>query len=135
MSDRFVRACRREPVDATPVWFRRQAGRSFAAYRKLRERHGILELAKTPDLCAEVTLMPRRELGVDAAVLFADIMLPREPMGVGRRIEPEIGPIIDRPIRSPADVAALKPFDPAEVSFTLDAIRLVRRELDGEAGV
>jgi uroporphyrinogen decarboxylase len=135
MNDRFLRACRREPVDATPVWFMRQAGRSFAAYRSLRERHGILELAKTPELCAEVTLMPVRELGVDAAVLFADIMLPLEPMGVDLRIEPDVGPIIDRPIRSPADVAALRPFDPGEVSFTLDAIRLVRRELDGKAGV
>jgi uroporphyrinogen decarboxylase len=135
MSDRFVRACRHEAVDATPVWFMRQAGRSFAAYRSLRERYGILELAKTPELCAEVTLMPVRDLGVDAAVLFADIMLPLEPMGVGLRIEPEVGPIIDRPIRSAADVEALRPFDPAEVSFTLDAIRLVRRELDGKAGV
>ena len=135
MNDRFVRACRREPVDATPIWFMRQAGRSFAAYRKLRERYGILELAKTPDLCAEVTLMPVRDLGVDAAVLFADIMLPLEPMGVALRIEPEVGPIIDRPIRSAADVAALRSFDPAEVSFTLDAIRLVKRELDGTAGL
>ena len=135
MNDRFVRACRREPVDATPVWFMRQAGRSFAAYRKLRERYGILELAKTPDLCAEVTLMPVRELGVDAAVLFADIMLPLEPMGVGLGIEPEVGPIIDRPIRSADDVAALRAFDPAEVSFTLDAIGLVKAELAGAAGV
>ena len=135
MNDRFLRACRREPVDATPVWFMRQAGRSFAAYRKLRERYGILELAKTPELCAEVTLMPVRELGVDAAVLFADIMLPLEPMGVDLRIEAEIGPIIDRPIRSATDVEALLPFDPSEVSFTLDAIRLIRRELDGKAGV
>ncbi len=135
MNDQFLRACRLEPVDATPVWFMRQAGRSFAAYRALRERYGILELAKTPDLCAEVTLMPVRELGVDAAVLFADIMLPLQPMGVGVRIEPEIGPIIDAPIRSAADVEALRAFDPAEVSFTLDAIRLVRRELDGAAGV
>jgi uroporphyrinogen decarboxylase len=135
MNDRFLRACRREPVDATPVWFMRQAGRSFAAYRSLRERYGILELAKTPDLCAEVTLMPIRELGVDAAVLFADIMLPLEPMGVDLRIEPEVGPIIGRPIRSAADVEALRPFDPAGVSFTLDAIRLVRRELHGKAGM
>jgi uroporphyrinogen decarboxylase len=135
MSDRFLRACRHEPVDATPVWFMRQAGRSFPAYRALRERYGILELAKTPELCAQVTLMPVRELGVDAAVLFADIMLPLEPMGVALRIEPEVGPIIDRPIRSIADVDALRPFDPAGVSFTLDAIRLVRRELDGTAGV
>jgi uroporphyrinogen decarboxylase len=135
VSDRFLRACRLEPVDATPVWFMRQAGRSFAAYRALRERYGILELAKTPDLCAEVTLMPVRELGVDAAVLFADIMLPLEPMGVGLRIEPEVGPIIDRPIRSAADIAALRPFEPDGVSFVFDAIRLVRAELDGRAGV
>jgi uroporphyrinogen decarboxylase len=135
VNDRFLRACRHEPVDATPVWFMRQAGRSFAAYRTLRERYGILELAKTPDLCAEVTLMPVRERGVDAAVMFADIMLPLEPMGVGLRIEPEVGPIIDDPIRSAADVARLRAFDPAEVSFTLDAIRLVRRALDGHAGV
>jgi uroporphyrinogen decarboxylase len=135
MSDRLLRACRLEPVDATPVWFMRQAGRSFAAYRKLRERYGILELAKTPDLCAEVTLMPVDALGVDGAVLFADIMLPLEPMGVGLRIEPEVGPIIDRPIRSAADVAAFRVFDPGEVSFTLDAIRLVKRELSGRASV
>jgi len=135
MNDRLLRACRREPVDATPIWFMRQAGRSFAAYRSLRERYGILELAKTPELCAEVTLMPVRELGVDAAVLFADIMLPLEPMGVGLRIEPEVGPIIDRPIRSASDVAALRPFDSSEVSFTLDAIRLVRYGLAGAAVV
>jgi len=113
----------------------RQAGRSFARYRELRQRYGILELAKTPDLCAEITVMPVRELGVDAAVMFADIMLPLEPMGVGLTIEPEIGPIIARPIRSAADVAALGPFDPAGVSFTLDAIKLVRAELGETAGV
>jgi uroporphyrinogen decarboxylase len=135
MNNRFVRACRLEPVDATPVWFMRQAGRSFAAYRALRERYGILELAKTPDLCAEVTLMPVRELGVDAAVMFADIMLPLEPMGVALRIEPEVGPIIDRPIRSAPDVDALGAFDAEAVSFSLDAIRIVRRELEGKAGV
>jgi uroporphyrinogen decarboxylase len=135
MNDRFLRACRRQPVDATPVWFMRQAGRSFPAYRRLRDRYGILELAKNPELCAEVTLMPVHDLGVDAAVLFADIMLPIEPMGVGVRIEPEVGPIIDRPIRSAADVEALRPFDAAGVAFTMEAIRLVRRELDGAAGL
>jgi uroporphyrinogen decarboxylase len=113
----------------------RQAGRSFAAYRELRERYGILELAKSPELCAEVTLMPVRELGVDAAVMFADIMLPLEPMGVGLRIEPEVGPIIERPIRSAADVESLGVFDPGDASFTLEAIRIVRRELEGKAGV
>ncbi|HET9084514.1 MAG TPA: uroporphyrinogen decarboxylase [Candidatus Limnocylindrales bacterium] len=135
MNDRFVRACRREPVDATPIWFMRQAGRSFAGYRRLRERYGILELAKTPELCAEVTLMPVRELGVDAAVMFADIMLPLEPMGVALRIEPEVGPIIDHPIRSAADVDALGDFDAGGIWFTLDAIRIVRQELGGDAGV
>jgi uroporphyrinogen decarboxylase len=135
VNDRFLRACRLEPVDATPVWFMRQAGRSFAGYRRLRERYGILELAKTPELCAEITLMPVRELGVDAAVMFADIMLPLEPMGVSLRIEPEIGPIIERPIRSAADVRALRPFEPEGVGFTLEAIRAVHRELNGTAGL
>ncbi len=135
MNDRFLRACRHEPVDATPVWFMRQAGRTFPGYRALRERYGILELAKTPDLCTEVTLMPVRELGVDAAVLFADIMLPLEPMGVDLRIEPEIGPIIERPIRTPEDVEALGAFDPAALWFTYEAIGNIRTELAGRAGV
>jgi len=135
MNDRFLRACRHEPVDATPVWFMRQAGRSFAAYRRLRKRYGILEIAKTPDLCADVSLMPVRELGVDAAVVFADIMLPLEPMGVALRIEPEVGPIIERPIRSALDIASLRRFEPGDVSFTLEAIRHVRRELGGTAGI
>lgn len=135
INDRLVHASRCEAVDATPVWFMRQAGRSFAAYRQLRERYGILELAKTPDLCAQVTLMPVHELGVDAAVLFADIMLPLEPMGINLRIEPEVGPIIERPIRSAADVEALRTFDPGEVEFTMEAIRIVRAELGGTAAV
>jgi len=135
VSDRFLRACRHEPVDATPVWFMRQAGRTFPAYRAMRERYGILELAKNPELCAEVTLMPVRELGVDAAVMYADIMLPLEPMGVDLRIEPEIGPIIERPIRSIADVEALRPFAAEGVEPTLEAMRHVRRELAGTAGL
>jgi uroporphyrinogen decarboxylase len=135
-SDRFLRACRLEPVDATPVWFMRQAGRSLAEYRALRERHSILALAKTPELCAEVTLLPVRTLGVDAAVMFADIMLPLEPMGVSLEIQPDVGPIIHEPIRSPAGVERLRPVQPeAELPFTLEAIRLVRRELDGRQAV
>ncbi|HVA86059.1 MAG TPA: uroporphyrinogen decarboxylase [Candidatus Saccharimonadales bacterium] len=133
---RMLAACRLEPVDATPVWFMRQAGRSLAAYRALRERYEILTLAKTPELCAEVTLMPVRELGVDAAVLFADIMLPLEPMGVSLEIQPDVGPIIHHPIRSAADVARLRLFEPAEgVAFVLDALRIVRRELAGRQAV
>ena len=136
MNDRFLRACRREPDDATPVWFMRQAGRCLAEYRALRERYDILTLAKTPELCAEVTLMPVRTLGVDAAVLFADIMLPLEPMGVSLEIRPEVGPIIHDPIRSTADVRRLRRIEPeADVGFVLDAVRLVRGELDGRQAV
>ena len=133
---RFLAAARREHGDATPVWFMRQAGRCLADYRKLRERHDILTLAKTPELSAEVTLMPVEAFGVDAAVMFADIMLPLEPMGVDLEIQPEIGPIIHNPIRSAADVDRLRVIDSAEeVGFVLHAIRLVRAELAGRQAV
>jgi uroporphyrinogen decarboxylase len=129
---RFLAALRHEQPDATPVWFMRQAGRSLADYRALRERYPILTLAKTPELCAQVTMMPVRTFGVDAAVLFADIMLPLEPMGVSLEIQPDVGPIIHHPIRSAADVGRLRLIDPAdEVGFVMEAIRLVRRELSG----
>jgi len=130
---RFLAALRHQQPDATPVWFMRQAGRALADYRALRERYAILTLAKTPDLCAEVTLMPVRTFGVDAAVLFADIMLPLEPMGVSLEIQPDVGPIIHNPIRSAADVGRLRLIEPAEeVGFVMEAIRLVRRELAGK---
>jgi len=133
---RFLAAARRQPVDATPVWFMRQAGRCLADYRALRERYDILTLAKTPELCAQVTLMPIEAFGVDAAVMFADIMLPLEPMGVALEIQPDIGPIIHNPIRSAADVDRLRLFEPAEdVGFVIDAIRLVAGELAGRQGV
>ena len=129
---RFLAACRREPTDVTPVWFMRQAGRCLAAYRELRERYEILTLAKTPELCAQVTLMPVDELGVDGAVLFADIMLPIEGMGVSLEIQPDIGPIIHHPIRTIEYVERLRVTDPEEcVPYVLDAIRLVRAELAG----
>jgi uroporphyrinogen decarboxylase len=133
---RFRAALARQQPDRTPVWFMRQAGRCLADYRKLRETYPILTLAKTPDLCAEVTVMPVTAFGVDAAVLFADIMLPLEPMGVSLEIQPDVGPIIHEPIRSRADVDRLRLIDPdAEVGFVMDAIRLVRRELDGKQAV
>jgi uroporphyrinogen decarboxylase len=129
---RMLAAARREPVDTTPVWFMRQAGRCLADYRALRERYDILTLAKTPELCAQVTLMPIDAFGVDAAVMFADIMLPLEPMGVRLEIQPDVGPIVHNPVRASADVARLRLFEPEEgVPFVLEAIRLVRRELDG----
>jgi uroporphyrinogen decarboxylase len=133
---RFRATLAHEQPDRTPVWFMRQAGRCLAEYRALRERHNILTLAKTPELCAEVTLMPVRAFGVDAAILFADIMLPLEPMGVSLEIQPEIGPIIHAPIRSRADVDRLRPIEPdADLGFVMEAIRLVRREVDGRQAV
>ena len=133
---RFRAALAGEQPDRTPVWFMRQAGRCLADYRKLRETYPILTLAKTPELCAEVTVMPVTAFGVDAAVLFADIMLPLEPMGVSLEIQPDVGPIIHAPIRSRADVDRLRLIDPdAELGFVMDAIRLVRRELDGRQAV
>src|SRR5512146_773155 len=133
---RMLAALRSEPGDATPVWFMRQAGRSLAAYRELRERYSILTIAKTPELCARVTLMPVETFGVDGAVLFADIMLPLEPMGVALEIQPEVGPIIHNPIRSQADVDRLRLIEPdEEVGFVMEAIRAVRAELGGRAAV
>jgi uroporphyrinogen decarboxylase len=136
-AERLIAACRRQPADATPVWFMRQAGRSLAAYRTLREQYPILTLAKTPELCSQITLMPVKELGVDGAVLFADIMLPLEPMGVSLEIQPDLGPVIHAPIRDMAAVQALRPFDAeAGVPFLLETIRGLRSELsDGRAAL
>ncbi|MDQ3810773.1 MAG: uroporphyrinogen decarboxylase [Chloroflexota bacterium] len=135
-AERLLAACRGEPSDATPVWFMRQAGRSLVRYRQLREQYPILTLARTPELCTQITLMPVQELGVDGAVLFADIMLPLQGMGVSLEIEPDLGPIIHEPVRGLADVEKLRRLDPSEgVPFVLDAIRAVRRELAGRAAV
>jgi uroporphyrinogen decarboxylase len=126
-ADRYLRACRREPVDATPVWFMRQAGRSLPEFRAIRERASLIEITRDPALCAEVTLQPVRRLGVDAAILFADITTPFTGLGVAFDIKPGIGPVIETPIRTAADVARLRPFDPeAAVAPLLEAIRLIR---------
>ena len=133
---RFLAAARMQPVDATPVWFMRQAGRCLPEYRALRERFDFLTVAKTPELAAKATLMPVRRFGVDAAVLFADIMLPLEGMGVPFRIEPNVGPVIDRPIRSAADVAALRIVSAQEgTPYVLEALRLLRSELGTETAL
>src|SRR5687767_15151137 len=135
-AERLLAAARRQSVDATPVWFMRQAGRSLAGYRAMRDRYDILTLAKTPELSAGVTLMPIEAFGVDAAVMFADIMLPLEPMGVELEIQPDVGPIIHNPIRTPADVERLQMFEPTDgVAFVTDAIRIVSRELAGKQAV
>lgn len=131
MRDRFLRACWREPVDRTPVWFMRQAGRSSAAYRDLRARHGILELARDPKLAAEITMQPVRELGVDAAILFSDLLLPLEAMGVGVAIEEGMGPRLSPPVRTAEDVARLRTPDlEKDLAFVLETIRRVREKAD-----
>jgi uroporphyrinogen decarboxylase len=131
-NDRFLRACRREEVDRTPVWFMRQAGRYMPEYRALRERHSFLTMVKTPELAAEITLQPLRALEVDAAIVYADILPPLEGMGLRLSYAQGEGPIIHNPLRAPADVDALEQPDPREtLGYTLEAIRLVKRDLAG----
>jgi uroporphyrinogen decarboxylase len=128
---RFLRACRSEKVDATPVWFMRQAGRYMEEYRNLRKKHSILELAKNPELACEVTLQPLRVHDVDAAILFADILLIVEPMGLKLTFNP--GPSISNPVRTAADVKALRVEGAAEgLSYVSRAVALIRREIEGK---
>jgi len=130
-NDRFLRACLRHPVDRTPVWFMRQAGRYQPEYRRLRERYSLLEICQLPELCAEVTLLPVRQLGVDAAILFADIMLPLGPMGVRFQIEEGLGPVVETPIRRAQEIERLRPLEPEEdLPSILEAIQLLKEELE-----
>ena len=132
----LVRASRREPVERTPVWFMRQAGRSLPEYRELRKRYGLFEVCRQPELCAEVTLQPVRAHGVDAAVMFADIMLPVLGMGVDVELVENVGPVVAEPVRAAGDVERLVVPDPEEsVPFVLEAVRLVREELAPEQAV
>ncbi|OFW38244.1 MAG: uroporphyrinogen decarboxylase [Acidobacteria bacterium RIFCSPLOWO2_12_FULL_67_14b] len=130
MNDRFLRACRRQPVDRTPIWIMRQAGRYLPEYRELRSRVEFLDLCRTPELAAEVTLQPLRRFPLDAAILFSDILLPLDAFGISMTFTP--GPRIAEPIRSRAQVDALQARPAGEaVPFVADAVRLLRRELNG----
>jgi uroporphyrinogen decarboxylase len=132
---RFLAACRHQQPDMTPIWFMRQAGRSSAGYQELREKYDVLTLTKTPELCTQMTLMPVQSFGVDGAVLYADIMLPMEGMGISFELKPE-GPVIHNPIRTARDIEALQMMNAEEsVPYILDAIRLVRRALEGKQAV
>ena len=131
MNDRFLKACRREPVDCTPVWFMRQAGRYMVEYRRLREKHSILDLCKTPELAAQVTLQPIDRFALDAAIIFADILLPLEPMGLSLEFAEGEGPIIHNPVRDRAAVDRLKVIDDTELQYVMDAISLTRKMLAG----
>jgi uroporphyrinogen decarboxylase len=129
---RFLKACLREPVDATPVWFMRQAGRYMSEYRALRQRYSLLELCRTPELATQVTLQPIQRIELDAAIIFSDLLLPLEPMGIPFDFVKGEGPAIETPIRSAGDIGQLKLFEPREaLAHVLEAIRLVQRELDG----
>lgn len=130
----FLAACRREPTAYTPVWLMRQAGRYLEEYRKLRAQYGFLELCKKPELAAEITVTPVEKLRVDAAILFADILLILEPMGVGLEYSKGDGPVIHRPVRSGKDVDGLKEFDvESELSFVYEAVKQICKELENKA--
>ena len=131
MNERFLKACRREPVDCTPVWFMRQAGRYMAEYRALRAKHSILELCKTPELAAQVTLQPIDRFPLDAAIIFADILLPLEPMGLRLEFAQGEGPVIHNPVRDQVDVERLKVIDGGELDYVAEAVRQARRALNG----
>jgi uroporphyrinogen decarboxylase len=131
VNDRFLRACRREPVDATPVWFMRQAGRYMADYRALRQRYSLLEICREPELAVAVTLQPVDLIDVDAAILFSDLLLPFTPMGLDFDFVKGEGPAVANPIRSVADVERLRQVEPRQVmAHVLETIRLLRGELE-----
>jgi uroporphyrinogen decarboxylase len=126
----FMRAARREPVERTPVWFMRQAGRVLPEYRAVRERMTLLEICRHPELCTEVTLQPLARFPMDAAILFADLMHPLVAVGIDLEIQEHIGPVIASPIRTRSDVARLRPIEPeADLPELFAAIRLIKREL------
>lgn len=133
MNDRFLRACRREEVDCTPVWLMRQAGRYMEEYMAIRRRYSFLEMCKIPEVACEVTLQPVEKLGVDAAILFADILLPLEGMGLKLEFAKNEGPVIHNPVRTEKDVENLRIIDPEEdTGYVMAAIALIRRELAGK---
>ncbi|MGH9410072.1 MAG: uroporphyrinogen decarboxylase [Vicinamibacterales bacterium] len=133
MNDRFLRACRRESVDCTPVWFMRQAGRYMAEYRALRERYSLLQICREPELAVAVTLQPVDVIDVDAAILFSDLLLPFTPMGLDFDFVKGEGPAVDRPVRHAADVDRIRRFEPREaLPHVLTTIRLLRGELAGK---
>jgi uroporphyrinogen decarboxylase len=132
-SDRLLKACNLEVADCTPVWFMRQAGRYMAEYRKIREKHPLIEMFKTAEIAAEVTLQPVHAMDVDAAIIFADILLPLEGMGIKIRFADGEGPVIDNPVRTRADAKGLRRADPEQdLGYVLSALKYVKTELAGK---
>jgi uroporphyrinogen decarboxylase len=128
----FVRACRRQAVDYTPVWFMRQAGRSLPEYRAARAGVSMIEACRTPDLITEFTLQPMRRYAVDAAILFSDIVVPLQAVGVGIDIRPGVGPVVDEPIRAAGDMQRLRDLSPDDIPFVAEAIGAIVAELGGK---
>src|SRR3972149_5561757 len=132
-NDAFRKACRREKAGFTPVWLMRQAGRYRKEYMAIREKHSFLEMCRTPELACEVTLQPIRAFELDAAIIFADILLPLEGMGIDLEFAKNEGPVINNPVRTRNDIDAIRIIEPAEdVPYLLRAIRMVRKELNGK---
>ncbi len=126
----FLRACRREPHDRVPVWFMRQAGRSLPEYRAIRGTGSIIDAIRNPDLATEITLQPVRRYGTDAAILYSDIVTPIEAIGFGVDVAPGVGPVVEEPFRSAADLARIRPLDPeADTPYVLETVRNLVREL------
>lgn len=134
-SARFLRACLRQPVDVTPVWFLRQAGRYMPEYQAVRRAHSLLEICKSPELAAEVTITAAEKLDVDAAIVFADLLLPLEPMGLDFAFQSGEGPVVHRPIRTSADIAALRTDRTADLGYVAEAIRRVQKHFGGRLGM
>ncbi|HEY7336176.1 MAG TPA: uroporphyrinogen decarboxylase [Bryobacteraceae bacterium] len=135
MNSRFLEACRRRPTDVRPVWFMRQAGRYLKQYRDIRAKHGILEICKRPDLAAQVTLQPVEILDVDAAIVFADLLLPVEPMGLKLRFAAGEGPVIENPIRTSDDIDNLSISNTDELGYVSETIQIVNKALGGRVPV
>lgn len=130
-NDRFLRACRRQPVDATPVWFMRQAGRYQPEYRQVREKFSLLEICERPEICAQVTILPVTQLQVDAAILFSDIMVPLRAMGVSLEIKENVGPVIEHPVRSLSAVDQIRPLETdADLPYVMETIGILNRDLE-----
>ena len=125
MNDRLLRACRREKTDTRPVWFMRQAGRYLPEYRRIREKYDLLTICRTPELAAEVAATPVEKFGLDAAIVFADLLTPLEGMGITIKLIENGGPFVDEPIKSPQDVKRLKRFEHDAVAYVCDSIRML----------
>ncbi len=132
---RFVRACLRKPVDRTPVWFLRQAGRYMQEYRDVRKHHTLVEICKQPELAAEVTITAAEKLGVDAAIIFADLLLPLEPMGLPFEFQAGEGPVVHHPVRTAADIAALRTDRAADLAYVARAIEKVAAHFRDRLGI